>query len=59
MVGGIGIPELVIVLFMGMFWLVPVVAVIWAVVTLQRLRTDQQAIATRLESIERLLQAGR
>ena len=59
MVGGIGIPELVIVLIVGMFWLVPVAAVVWVVVTLQRGRTDLRAIASRLESIERLLQGGR
>lgn len=59
MVGGIGMPELLMVLFVGMFWLVPVVAVVWAVLTLQRVRTDTHAIATRLDAIERLLQAGR
>jgi hypothetical protein len=59
MVGGIGMPELLMVLFVGIFWLVPVVAVVWAVLTLHRVRTDTQAIATRLYAIERLLQAGR
>jgi hypothetical protein len=59
MLGGIGVSELVIILFMGMFWLVPVMTVIWAAMTLQRLRRDQEAIATRLGSIERLLQASR
>lgn len=54
--GQIGIPELFFVLIAGLFWLVPLVAAIWALVVLQRVHTGQHDIRRRLEAIERLLQ---
>jgi type IV secretory pathway VirB3-like protein len=57
MYGSIGIPELVIVLAVSGFWLIPVAAAVWVVLTLNRLRNDQQAIRASLESIERTLRA--
>lgn len=53
--GSVGIPELVILLMFGVFWLVPIAAAIWALVTLYRIRFEQQAMLVRLGAIERLL----
>jgi hypothetical protein len=55
MFGSAGIPELVVVLVMVVFWLVPLAAGIWALVTLQRLAAGQQQIKAQLEAIERRL----
>ena len=51
-----GVPELLVILVISVFWLVPVVAGIWALITLHRLRVGQEGVRSRLESIERLLQ---
>jgi hypothetical protein len=59
MFGSLGLPELMVVFVIGAMWGLPVVAAIWAGMTLHRIRTTQQAIGVRLESIERILQAGR
>lgn len=48
--------ELVVVLVMAIFWLVPMAAGVWAIITLQQLRTGQHAVQTKLEAIEHLLQ---
>jgi len=56
MFGSVGMPELVVILTIGLFWLVPITVAVWALVTLHRIRTDQQAIGARLETIEQLLQ---
>jgi hypothetical protein len=53
--GTVGIPELLILLMFGVFWLVPVAAAIWALVTLYRIRAEQQAVQLKLDAIERLL----
>jgi hypothetical protein len=59
MFGSFGMPEFIVLLFIGAFWVIPIVAAVWAGITLYRIRTDQQAMGIRLEAIERLLQAGR
>lgn len=59
MMGSVGVPELVMVLLFSVFWLIPLGAAVWALVTLHGIRTGQQAMASRLEAIERLLQGGR
>jgi hypothetical protein len=38
------------------FWLVTVIAAIWALITLHRVRVGQEAMRAKLEAIERLLQ---
>ncbi|OFW03244.1 MAG: hypothetical protein A3H96_19275 [Acidobacteria bacterium RIFCSPLOWO2_02_FULL_67_36] len=58
MLGSIGLPELLVILLIGLFWLVPAGAAVWALVTLHQIRTGQQAMAIRLEKIERLLHSG-
>jgi len=47
-----------VILLIGLFWLVPAGAAVWALVTLHQIRTGQQAMAIRLEKIERLLHSG-
>jgi hypothetical protein len=44
--------ELVVILF----WLTPIVAVVWALFTLRRVRTAVELMHLKLEAIERLLQ---
>ena len=52
----VGIPELMIVLVVAFIWGIPVIAAIWALVTLYRMKTDQQKMRRSLENIEHLLQ---
>jgi len=59
MFGSLGLPELMVISVIGAFWAIPIAAAVWAGMTLYRIRTTQQAIGVRLESIERILQAGR
>ena len=59
MFGSVGMPELIVILTIGLFWGGPIAAAVWAIVTLRRIRMGQQAIGVRLETIERLLQVGR
>lgn len=54
--GRLGIPEVFIILLISLVWVVPVVAGIWALVTLHRIRNGQQALQAKIESIERMLQ---
>ena len=59
MFGSIGAPELVVILFIGLIWGLPIVAGVWALFTLHRIHAGQQAIERRLEAIERVLKGGR
>ena len=54
--GRIGVPEIFVVLTLAAIWLVPVAACVWALLTLRRIRTGQEDVRRRLETIERLLQ---
>jgi hypothetical protein len=53
MFGSIGVPELIIILVVSGVWLIPVGVAIWVVLTLNRVRTDQQVIRAKLEALER------
>ena len=53
---GLGLPELIIILVLGLIYLIPIAAAIWALVTLQRIRSGQEVIRLRLEMLERTLQ---
>jgi hypothetical protein len=55
--GPLGFPELVTIFLIFALWLLPVIAGIWALFTLQRLRTGQQAMAVKIDHIERMVQA--
>jgi hypothetical protein len=52
-------PEMIVMLVIGLFWGVPIIAAIWAIITLHRIRSEQQAMGVQLESIQRLLQTSR
>ena len=45
-------------LLLLVFWIIPIIAGIWALVTLQRIRSGQELIRFRLEMLERTLQRG-
>ncbi len=53
MMGGIGVPELVIILFVSLTSLVPIAIGVWLIVSVVRLRTNQKTLETRLEQLER------
>lgn len=55
----LGVPELIVVLTLGLVWLIPVAAGIWALITLHRIRTTQENMHSRLAAIERLIQTQR
>jgi hypothetical protein len=55
---GMGLPELLIILVVGVFWVIPIAAAAWALYTLQRIRSGQEVIRLRLELLERTLQRG-
>ena len=55
----LGLPELLVIFIISLFWIAPIAAAVWALMMLQRIRTDQQAMGVQLDTIERLLQAGR
>ena len=51
----VGVPESLVFLVVVVFWLLPIVAGSWALVTLHRLRTTQDEMSGRLAQIERLV----
>ena len=51
-----GVPEIFIMGILATFWLIPLAAGIWAIFTLQRIRSGQETIRLRLELLERMLQ---
>lgn len=54
--GSIGVPELIVVLMILVTGVIPLAAAAWAVITLYKMRLDQQATRRTLENIEQLLQ---
>ena len=55
--GPLGVPEIFIMMgILATFWLIPLAAGIWAIITLQRIRSGQETIRLRLELLERTLQ---
>ena len=53
---GIGIPELIFFLVIVAGWGIPLLAGIWALFTLHKVRVDQQALRRAVDNIEQLLQ---
>ena len=53
--GGVGVPELFIVLVVAALSLLPLVLVLCAVVTLQRVREGQRSIESKLDALVRQL----
>lgn len=56
--GPIGLPELLIILVIGLFCLLPILAGIWGLVMLIRLLSNQQSINARLDALERRVGSG-
>lgn len=55
---GLGSGEAVMILaVMAAFWALPLIAVVWALVTLKRIRDGQETLLARLQLIERMLGA--
>lgn len=50
--GAVGVPELLFVVPMLLFWVAPIVAAIWALVTLLRIRRVLEQMDGRLARIE-------
>lgn len=57
MFGSLGLPELALVLFISLFYLLPIAAGIWGIVTLNRIAVAQHTLGAQLETIEQLLRA--
>jgi hypothetical protein len=55
---GVGGSEILVVLLMLIGWAIPVAVAVWAMVTLYRIRADQEVIRAKLEAIERTLARG-
>lgn len=55
MFGRIGVPEIIVLLIMSAFWVIPLVAAVWAIVTLYRVRRDQETLLAKLDVIEKRL----
>ncbi len=53
---GMGFPELLIIMVLVFLWIIPIAAAVWALYTLQRIRSGQEVIRLRLELLERTLQ---
>ena len=55
----LGLPELLVVFVIGMVWIVPLAAAIWALVTLHQIRKEQAGMSTKLDAIQRAVQTSR
>jgi len=53
------IPELFVVLLIGVVWIIPIAAAVWALVTLYRIRASQEDMRQKLDTLARLMQSGR
>ncbi len=56
MFGSIGLPELMLLPLLLVFWVLPIAVAIWAVVTLHRIRASQLEMQAKLQALEQLLQ---
>ena len=59
MIGRIGVPELLILLFPLTFWLAVMGALVWGLLTVNRIRQAQETMAATFKSIEAELRRGR
>jgi uncharacterized membrane protein len=55
----IGIPEIVVILLMGLLGLVPLVIVVWLIVRIVQIGTQQQNLEQRIQALERAGQQNR
>ena len=56
---GLGVPEILVILMISAFWVVPLAASVWALLTLHRIYKSQQVIGTQLENIAHILRGNR
>jgi hypothetical protein len=59
MMGSLGLPELLLLLLPLTFWLAVMGALVWGLLTVNRIRRAQESMAATLKSIEQELQRGR
>ena len=52
---GLGVPELVVILFVGVIYLIPIAAAIWLLLKVKQMFTTQQEMVATLKAIERKL----
>ena len=55
MFGRIGVPEIVVLLILAASWVIPLAGAVWAIVTLYRVRRDQETLLAKLDVIEKRL----
>jgi hypothetical protein len=53
------VPELFLVLIIGLLWVIPLAAAVWALITLYRIRATQEDMRQKLDTLARLMQSGR
>lgn len=51
MIPRVGVPELAIIFMISALWIVPLVAGVWAIFTLYKLRKGQEAMMAKLDAI--------
>ena len=52
---GVGVPELVIVLLLGVVYLIPIAAGIWLLLKVKQMFETQQKMAAHIEAIARVI----
>jgi hypothetical protein len=57
--GSFGLPELLLLLLPLTFWLAVMAAIVWGLITVNRIRQAQETMAATLKSIEAELRRGR
>jgi hypothetical protein len=57
--GSFGLPELLLLLLPLTFWLAVMAAIVWGLITINRIRQAQETMAATLKSIEAELRRGR
>lgn len=57
--GSFGFPELLLLLLPLTFWLAVMAAIVWGLITVNRIRHAQETMAATLKSIEAELRRGR
>jgi|WetSurMetagenome_2_1015567.scaffolds.fasta_scaffold2029538_1 hypothetical protein len=52
---GLGIPELIVILFAGVIYLIPIAAAIWLLLKVKQMFETQQKMAAHIEAIARIV----
>ncbi len=51
----VGVPELAIIFMISALWIVPLIAGVWAIFTLYKLRKGQQEMLVKLDALDRAM----